>query len=638
MLSTRLRPLQLLLFLLVAAHASGVVHGQYEQLPPESRKRIAQFDADVKAIRDGAAAEVLAAGQSLVTALDRELEFLERAGRVNDADALQELRNRLADCSSGNSLQELVEKTRIAPAARAHVALGEFLEQTARIHGDAGRQVARLRDEFVESIHRCSDSGSPNVQQVRTRALLAIDPYADESLPEMPADPQDADGVRKRLHVEAQQRYEKMWQRKLVQLQGKLQLVLEQAVQQQRFDEAKALLDLFDYLGQGSGPDTVEGHLSMHRRILSAEAVSLMDQFVRWNAGARESRTERWKELERLAAPQRTGELRQQLLAATDPHGQLLFLLRKHYAQQEQQPAWLNAFGNDFPDPRGEAGRVLSKFDRSVAQAVQLADQADRERRRALLVSLDGLPAPAAEPAEVALRKTRELLEADYAEGLRGTMLLEPDPELPEPARLLVGEYHQQSARARDQLAEQFRTLWTDCRKELEPIRKDLVEKDHLDEAWLTLASLERRNNASPGIWIRVIQQPGSGPNSFRSEWKRLLAASEEGYLIETRGLEGIRSDWVPRDQVILSLAELEEPERLFVDAALVGRNDSGKDPRPIGPGVRLKVGRKAQALRNGSWQEITIDDLSPFGIVHFAGGPNDLPRIYLRGSVSLSR
>ncbi len=90
-------------------------------------------------------------------------------------------------------------------------------------------------------------------------------------MPTLPDNPQDAERIRTRSQLETKMRYEKRWKREIVILLGKLQPILDKAIEEERLSEAMPFKNSSG-ADEQSDPNAIGGFLRSERSRLPKDA------------------------------------------------------------------------------------------------------------------------------------------------------------------------------------------------------------------------------------------------------------------------------------------------------------------------------------------------------------------------------
>lgn len=282
---------------------------------------------------------------------------------------------------------------------------------------------------------------------------------------------------------------------------------------------------------------------------------------------------------------------------------------------------WLSqSFAVKLPGVAEEAMVLLNDLEAAGKETLFQANNEDAELRNELITQLKGLvDADAVE--ESGRLDLLSSLTSDYGEGIRGTLVFDVDPRLSKEAQKLMEKYLAKAEQLREKVFATQANKVAECKSKLKAQRTAMIQKDDFLGAILLDLHLARRSYPIGTIWIRY----GTGP-SFSSKLasyglslpvQLLSRDSEKGFLVCGPNEQWM---WVKREQVALSYSDYSESEEQ-VGKQVIWTNqyrENSKDPasRPLKADQRVAVGDQVLVPIGFGWEQQTVQDLSPFGIV----------------------
>lgn len=615
----------------------GLAGAQFQNLAPATQARIQKYGTEAEAIVKRSDKKILAAGKKLTDAMDKQLKVLTKARRLEEATSLKQLRDSLVTIKTGQLFENTIGLAKVPPSAGMHGAIGQFLVDIGEVNEKVGKELTKLRDGFLADLDRLPDGKSPAISQFRQQILATINPDTDGEMPNLPKDPEEARVVTQRYQTELRERYEKRWKRELIVLIGKLQPMMDQATEEDRLEEANAIQELLKRVSENPDPNTVGGFVSSQGRRLPARAVELMEEYARWHAAEFRDSTEKRKGLERASVPQEAQALKELMRSPDTPLMDLRWQIQSYLSKKGERSKAFGFFDSDLPPPRQVAAKLIAEFDQQAEERLAEANRLDAEERKDLLDALRNLTTKVSADSVDAQKRVMEFLAADYAEGIRGLMLLEVDEVLDVPAKRLIADYREDGLAKMKKVRNEHAKHLAALRDDVEPVRLKHVENEEFVDAFAISAALVRRKYAIEPIWICLVTKSSMGKYARPEPWKRLIDVGENGYLVDMRQWDVEKLEWLTRDEVTFLIDEVEFGTNLYHEHTLFSPASGKKGEKPIDSKVRLRLGQKVNGYRaGGGWEEITVDDLSPFGIVKYLDGSQTRFRIYPRSVISL--
>ena len=298
-----------------------------------------------------------------------------------------------------------------------------------------------------------------------------------------------------------------------------------------------------------------------------------------------------------------------------------------------KRPDWLVSFQSHDPVPSGEGAKILEALDQEMASRLQAADQKDSEARQQLVDALSNLAFQGSAAKE--WEHLQQVLTSDYAEGLRGVLLIEEPQSIDAAAKQRIMEYRREGLKQLRKLRQAHGLAKEKAKEKLAPVRNTLIDRDDFRELVALDTAFVQRKHAFPPIWIPVVQHKMFANNFSNASWLALLDVSEKGYLMDF-AVMGVAENWFPRDQLALSPSELQPNALLFREHNVAEIFASTQSPPPIDSKIRLKIGSTVQGYMVFKWNKITVEELSPFGVVTYLDDAHTRVRVYPRSAIAL--
>ena len=309
------------------------------------------------------------------------------------------------------------------------------------------------------------------------------------------------------------------------------------------------------------------------------------------------------------------------LMLSSAPLEEQFSEVKKQMRMSRMSIDWLSqSFAVKLPGVAEEAMVLLNDLEAAGKETLFQANNEDAELRNELITQLKGLvDADAVE--ESGRLDLLSSLTSDYGEGIRGTLVFDVDPRLSKEAQKLMEKYLAKAEQLREKVFATQANKVAECKSKLKAQRTAMIQKDDFLGAILLDLHLARRSYPIGTIWIRY----GTGP-SFSSKLasyglslpvQLLSRDSEKGFLVCGPNEQWM---WVKREQVALSYSDYSESEEQIGKQVIWTNQYRGnsKDPasRPLKADQRVAVGDQVLVPIGFGWEQQTVQDLSPFGIV----------------------